>query len=94
MRERPPAFDNSRAPHAWQLRSLEIDIELRDVWELIDQRRDLFDEPRLDIAARAMRVAFDRGRRLGETAGEAAGYERGYTDGYDEGCAELAALEA
>ena len=88
MRERPTAFDNSRAPDAWELQSLEIDIELRDVWQLIDQRRDLFDDLRLEITARAMRVAFDRGRCLGETAGEAAGYEEGYTQGYDDACAE------
>ena len=88
MRERPTAFDNPRAPDAWELQSLQIDIELRDVWQLIDQRRDLFDDLRLEITARAMRVAFERGRCLGETAGEAAGYEEGYTQGYDDGCAE------
>jgi hypothetical protein len=87
MHERT-AFDNSRAPHAWQLQSLEIDIELRDVWQLVDQRRDLFDEPRLEITARAMRVAFERGRCLGETGGRDAGYEEGYMHGYDDGCAE------
>ena len=88
MRETPTASDSSRAPDAWELRSLEIDIELRDVWQLLDQRRDLFDDRRLEITARAMRVAFDRGRCLGETAGEAAGYEEGYMRGYDDGCAD------
>ena len=88
MRERHTAFDNPPAPHAWELRSLEIDIELRDVWRLLDQRRDLFDDLRLEIAARAMRVAFDRGRCLGKAEGEASGYEDGYALGYDDGYAE------
>ena len=88
MHERHTAFDDARAPDAWELQSLEIDIELRDVWWLIDQRRDLFDDLQLAITARAMRVAFDRGRCLGEAAGEAAGYEDGYIQGYDDGCAE------
>ena len=88
MHKRPTASHNARAPDAWELRSLEIDIELRDVWQLIDQRRDLFDDLRLEITARAMRVAFERGRGLGETASEAADYEEGYTQGYDDGCAD------
>ena len=88
MRDRPTAFDNPRAPDAWELQSLQIDIELRDVWQLIDQRRDLFDDLRLEITAKAMRVAFERGRCFGETASEAAGYDEGYTHGYDDGCAE------
>ena len=90
MRERPAAFDPPRAPDAWELQSLEIDIELRDVWQLIDQRRDLFDDLRLEIAARAMRVAFDRGRGVGESAGRDAGFEEGYAQGYDDGGAEVA----
>ena len=88
MHERPAAFDPPRAPHAWELQSLDIDIELRDVWQLVDQRRDLFDDLRLEIAARAMRVAFDRGRCVGETAGRDAGYDEGYAQGYDDGGAE------
>ncbi len=88
MPETPTASDNSRAPDAWELRSLEIDIELRDIWQAIDQRRDLFDDLQLEITARAMRAAFERGRLLGEAASEDAGYEEGYIQGYDDGCAE------
>jgi flagellar biosynthesis/type III secretory pathway protein FliH len=67
---------------------LEIDIELRDVWVYLDEMREIWDEPQLTVAACAMRVAFDRGRRQGETAGKADGYDEGYEDGHEQGYAE------
>jgi flagellar biosynthesis/type III secretory pathway protein FliH len=85
MRQRPSAFDDPPALDPTTLLCLEIDIELRDAWELLDQAPDIWDDLHLAITASAMRVAYDRGRRQGETAGRAAGYEDGYEDGHQEG---------
>jgi flagellar biosynthesis/type III secretory pathway protein FliH len=85
MRQRPSAFDDPPALDPTTLLCLEIDIELRDAWELLDQAPDTWDDRHLAVIASAMRVAFDRGRRQGETAGRAAGYQDGYEDGHQEG---------
>jgi hypothetical protein len=61
-----PFNDDLPELDATRLRSLEIDIELRDIWELLDQRRDVWDDLQLAVTARAMRVAYDRGLRNGE----------------------------
>jgi hypothetical protein len=61
-----PFNDDLPELDATRLRSLEIDIELRDIWERLDQRRDVWDDLQLAVTARAMRVAYDRGLRNGE----------------------------
>ena len=77
--DRPPALD------ATALLCLEIDIELRDAWELLDQATDAWNDGHLAVIASAMRVAYERGRCQGETAGRDAGYQDGYEDGRQEG---------
>ena len=54
--------DNTTEVSALELRCLEIDIELRDVWEVLGQMPDLSEELHLRVAAMATRVAYDRGR--------------------------------
>jgi len=74
MRQRSSASDDLPALDATSLRCLEIDVELRDAWELLDLAPDVWDDVHLEIIAWAMRVAYDRGRARGETEGRAAGY--------------------
>jgi hypothetical protein len=81
MHQRPSAFGDLPALDPTSLLCLEIDIELRDAWELLDLAPDVWDDLPLEIIAWAMRVAYDRGRGRGETEGRAAGYEEGYEDG-------------
>jgi hypothetical protein len=88
MRERPTPSD-AREPTAAQLWSLGVDIELRDVWEVLDQMPDMWDDLHLAVIASVMGVAFDRGHRHGKVAGYDEryyeGHDEGYRDGHDEG---------
>jgi flagellar biosynthesis/type III secretory pathway protein FliH len=68
-----------------QLQCLEIDIELRDVWEVLDEMPDFSDDLQRTVTAMAMRIAYERGYRNGETAGQQAGFDDGHAQGYDEG---------
>ena len=85
MPQRPSGFDYPPALDPTTSLCLEIDIELRDAWELLDQASETWDDRHLAVIANAMRVAYVRGRRQGETAGRAAGYQDGYEDGHQEG---------
>ena len=85
MLQRPSAFHDAPALDPTTLLCLDIDVELRDAWELLDQVPDVWDDLHLAVVASAMRVAYERGRRRGETAGRAAGYQDGYEDGHEEG---------
>jgi hypothetical protein len=86
MPQRPSAFDDPPELDPTTLLCLEIDIELRDVWALLDQAPDMWNDRNLAVTANALRVAYARGRRQGETAGRAAGHQDGYEEGYEEGC--------
>jgi hypothetical protein len=86
MDQRPSLIsDDLPELNATQLLSLEIDVELRDVWEQLDQRPDLWDDLLLRVTACAMRVAFERGRCQGEAADKDDAYEKGYSAGYEQG---------
>ena len=85
MRQRPSGFDDPPALDPATLLCLEIDIDLRDAWQALDQALDVWDDLHLAVTATAMRVAYERGRRQGETDGIAAGYQAGYEDGHQEG---------
>lgn len=85
MRQRPSGFDDPPALDPETLLCLEIDIDLRDAWQALDQALDVWDDLHLAVTATAMRVAYERGRRQGETDGIAAGYQAGYEDGHQEG---------
>ena len=85
MRQRPSGFDDPPALDPETLLCLEIDIDLRDAWQALDQALDVWDDLHLAVTATAMRVAYERGRRQGETDGIAAGYQAGYEHGYEDG---------
>jgi hypothetical protein len=75
--ERPSAFGDLPALDPTSLLCLEIDIELRDAWELLDLAEEPGDDLPLGIIAWAMRLAYASGRYRGET--------EGYRDGYEDG---------
>lgn len=85
-----PADDHLVPPQpnpADSLFCLSIDLELRDVWELLDDAKLDWDERELRFVASALRVAFDRGWRQGKDAGDEEEYWEGVRQGYDEGYA-------
>lgn len=69
---------------AVEKRSLEIDLELRDVWELLDASDLANDLQHLAVAANMMRVAYDRGLRHGQAEGFLAGQIAGRAAAADE----------
>ena len=79
--QRPSGFGDLPALDPTSLLCLEIDIELRDAWELLDLAPERGDDLPLGIIAWAMRLAYASGRYRGETEGRAAGYTDGYEDG-------------
>jgi flagellar biosynthesis/type III secretory pathway protein FliH len=85
MRQRPSDFDDPPALDPETLLCVEIDIDLRDVWEALDQALEVWDDQHLAVTASAMRVAYERGRVQGETEGISAGHQAGYEDGYEDG---------
>ncbi len=73
MPQRPSGFDHLPALDPTTLLCLEIDIELRNAWELLDQANDTWDDGHLAVIASAMRVAFVLGRRAaGSEDGDSA----------------------
>ena len=78
---RTPSSGSAPEPDALELRSLEVDFELRDVWEQLDRLGGSWPPALLDVTAKALRVAFARGRAEGLTEGR----ENGYADGYYQG---------
>jgi hypothetical protein len=76
-----------------ELRCLDIDVELRDVWALLDQLPGRWKKRRLQFFAEALRVSYDRGLSAGKLAGFDEGFEEGHELGYAEGTEEADALK-
>jgi hypothetical protein len=51
----------------FELRCLDIDVELRDVWALLDQLPGRWKKRQLQFFAGALRVSYDRGLTLGSS---------------------------
>jgi hypothetical protein len=67
-----------------ELRCLDIDVGLRDVWALLDQLPGPWKKRQLQFFAGALRVSYERGL----TAGKLAGFEKGFEEGHEQGYAE------
>ena len=67
-----------------ELRCLDIDVGLRDVWALLDQLPGRWKKRQLQFFAGALRVSYERGL----TAGKLAGFEKGFEEGHEQGYAE------
>lgn len=72
----------------FELRCLDIDVELRDVWALLDQLPGRWKKRQLQFFAGALRVSYDRGLTAGKLAGFDEGFEEGHEQGYAEGVEE------
>lgn len=70
-------------PTAVQLASLEIDIELRELWVELNQMRGQWNDDQIAVAANLMRCAFQRGRVVGRGEGETTGRRKGFDEGYE-----------
>jgi hypothetical protein len=68
-----------------ELRSLQIDLELRDVWDLTDQVPKRWKRCHLEFMAGALRVAYDRGVAAGKDDGFRDGYAEGQSTGFNDG---------
>lgn len=73
---------------AVQSASIDIDLELREVWVEADQLRTDLTPEQMEAVAFLMRCSYQRGETVGRGKGEVSGRSKGFDEGYEAALVE------